>query len=464
MPQLCFPLELKSLTFSCLGRYCLSALNQPGILNQPSYHNINTSKRAWLSCYSDSIYRRAEFAPPFSPSPFSKRSLQHLLSLTIYNNHRHGSTGLVRATSNKLGAANRSKDKPLNSDTIPTSNLNSRISEVNQEEPSKSASKTSSSLHHGCSKSLWDLIQNYLLYAQIPEIGLPGGGLARIKSPRLGRVVEIEADQSSFKTFKASIFNHLRVSSNKYPLNEIGRRADHKGLLNWYYAIREPDCEPVKGFLISLPPYFAEFMRRVEHASTNAKIAIKLWMSHEVAREVPATILEISTVVDTESQMNDARRNSASPTVWVLDSGSDQRGDDCNTASTPAFSSRAASDSPAASDRSGSMVIDPEAGPNENTAKKNIADAPNHPPSATHTFCSEFLRSPPEMLVMEDFLVFCHVRASNVQETITEHEITHWIAFIGATEDELTLMGFKWGSRKLLLAGVRKACNFYGYA
>ncbi|PLW19781.1 hypothetical protein PCASD_20816 [Puccinia coronata f. sp. avenae] len=219
-------------------------------------------------------------------------------------------------------------------------------------------------------------------------------------------VVEIEADQSLFKTFKASIFNHLRASSNKYPLDEIARRADHKGLLNWYYAIREPDCKPVKGFLISLPPYFAEFMGRVEHASTNAKIAIKLWMSHVVAREVPATILEISTVVDTESQMNDVRRNSASPSVWVLDSGSDQSGDDCDTASTPAFSSRAASDSPAASDRSGSMVIDTEAGPNENNANKNIANAPNHPLSATHTFCSESLRSPPEMLAMDVFCFF----------------------------------------------------------
>ncbi|PLW37972.1 hypothetical protein PCASD_10038 [Puccinia coronata f. sp. avenae] len=73
----------------------------------------------------------------------------------------------------------------------------------------------------------------YLLYAQIPEIRLPGGGLARIKSPRLGRVVNIEADQSLFKTFKASIFNHLRASTNKYPLDEIARRADHKGLLHW---------------------------------------------------------------------------------------------------------------------------------------------------------------------------------------------------------------------------------------
>jgi hypothetical protein len=119
---------------------------------------------------------------------------------------------------------------------------------------------------------------------------LPGGGLAWIKSPRLGRVVEIEADHSLFKTFKASIFNHLWASTNKYPINEIAWRVDHKGLLHWYYTI----CEPVKGFLISLPPYFAEFMGRVEHASTNAKIAIKLWMSHVVAREVPATILQIS--------------------------------------------------------------------------------------------------------------------------------------------------------------------------
>jgi hypothetical protein len=78
--------------------------------------------------------------------------------------------------------------------------------------------------------------------------------------------------------------------------------------------------------------------------------------------------------------MNDVRRNSASPSVWVLDLGSDQSGDDCDTASTPAFSSRAASDSLAASDRSGSMVIDTEAGPNENNANKNIANAPNHPP------------------------------------------------------------------------------------
>ncbi|PLW20665.1 hypothetical protein PCANC_07397 [Puccinia coronata f. sp. avenae] len=127
-------------------------------------------------------------------------------------------------------------------------------------------------VHHERSKSLWDLIHNvchsnsksaefsttkpkkkpimsdgnqpagpatiqfalqYLLYAQIPEIRLPGGGLAWIKSPRLGRVVNIEADQSLFKTFKASIFNHLRASTNKYPLDEIARRADHKGLLHW---------------------------------------------------------------------------------------------------------------------------------------------------------------------------------------------------------------------------------------
>ncbi|PLW44346.1 hypothetical protein PCANC_09935 [Puccinia coronata f. sp. avenae] len=167
----------------------------------------------------------------------------------------------------------------------------------------------------------------YLLYTQIPEIGLPCGVLAKIKSPCLGRVVEIEAVQSLFKTFKALIFDHLRASSNKYPVNEIGRHADHKGLLNWYYAICEPDCEPVKGFLISLPPYFAKFMSWVKHASTNAKIAIKLWMSHMQARELPAAILEIS----------------------VLDSGLDQGNDECNTASTPAFGSRSASDSLAAS-------------------------------------------------------------------------------------------------------------------
>ncbi|PLW50181.1 hypothetical protein PCASD_01882 [Puccinia coronata f. sp. avenae] len=119
------------------------------------------------------------------------------------------------------------------------------------------------------------------------------------------KVIEIEAVQSSFKTFKALIFDHLRASSNKYPVDEIGRRADHKGLLNWYYAICEPDCEPVKGFLISLPPYFAEFMSRVKHASTDTKIAVKLWMSHIQARELPAAILEISTIVDNESQMND---------------------------------------------------------------------------------------------------------------------------------------------------------------
>ncbi|PLW10854.1 hypothetical protein PCANC_25654 [Puccinia coronata f. sp. avenae] len=145
----------------------------------------------------------------------------------------------------------------------------------------------------------------YLLYARIPEIGLPCSVLAKIKSPCLGTVIEIEAVQSSFKTFKALIFDHLRASSNKYPVDEIGRRADHKGLLNWYYAICEPDCEPVKGFLISLPPYFAEFMSRVKHASTDTKIAVKLWMSHIQARELPAAILEISTIVDNESQMND---------------------------------------------------------------------------------------------------------------------------------------------------------------
>ncbi|PLW05655.1 hypothetical protein PCANC_28217 [Puccinia coronata f. sp. avenae] len=97
--------------------------------------------------------------------------------------------------------------------------------------------------NHAAGSATIQFALQYLLYARIPEIGLPGGGLARIKSPRLGRVVEIEADQSSFKTFKASIFNHLRASSNKYPLNEIAWRADHKGLLNWYYAIREPDCQ-----------------------------------------------------------------------------------------------------------------------------------------------------------------------------------------------------------------------------
>ncbi|PLW07883.1 hypothetical protein PCASD_11740 [Puccinia coronata f. sp. avenae] len=178
------------------------------------------------------------------------------------------------------------------------------------------------------------------------------------------QVVEIEAVQSLFKTFKALIFDHLRASSNKYPVNEIGRRADHKGLLNWYYAICKPDCEPVKGFLISLPPYFAEFMSWVKHAITNAKIAFKLWMSHMQARTLPAAILEISTIVNTESHMNNVRRNSASPSVWLLDSGLDQGNDECNTASTPAFGSRSASDSLAAIDLSGSMVIDTEAGPN----------------------------------------------------------------------------------------------------
>jgi hypothetical protein len=102
-----------------------------------------------------------------------------------------------------------------------------------------------------------------------------------------------------------------------------------------------------------------------------------------------------------------------------------------------------------------------------------IADEVENPPrslNANHSaqplyFCSDILcLTSPENLSMNDFLSFCHIPPSNVNDTLSSHEITHWTAFIDATKDELMDLGFKWGSTKLLLSGVRKACMFYSYS
>jgi hypothetical protein len=297
--------------------------------------------------------------------------------------------------------------------------------------------------------------------------------------------VEIEADRLK-ENFKTMVFDDLRANTDHYPLEQIARYADDTGVLHWYYSIREPGSVPSKGVLLCHTRYVEAFLAQVLRATIHADMVIKIWMSHTEVRDMPYTILEISVSVFlcirtiaccTNTQYSPwingkqqdptngiPTRQLSSPEVWVLDS--DQSYNDRDTASPPAFQSELASDSPsyaaAPSNRSDAMDAD------------QIADKVENPPgslNANHSaqrlyFCTDILRlTSPENLSMNDFMSFCHIPPStNVNDMLSSHEITHWTAFIDATKDELMDLGFKWGSTKLLLAGVRKACMFYSYS
>ena len=60
---------------------------------------------------------------------------------------------------------------------------------------------------------------------------------------------------------------------------------------------------------------------------------------------------------------------------------------------------------------------------------------------------------------MVEFLQLCHISPDYqpVQEIITKHEIIHWTALQGQTEEVLKELGFDWGPRKLILAGLEAA-------
>ncbi|PLW07031.1 hypothetical protein PCANC_25804 [Puccinia coronata f. sp. avenae] len=175
----------------------------------------------------------------------------------------------------------------------------------------------------------------YCLYAQITELQSLRGYLARFKSPRIGRVMEIEADWLK-ENFKTMVFDDLRANTNHYPLEQIARYADDTGVLHWYYSIREPGSVPSKGVLLCHTQYIEAFLAQVLRATIHANMVIKIWMSHTKVRDMPYTILEIS---DPTSGILTCQLSS--PEVWVLDS--DQSYNDCDTASPPAFQSELAS-------------------------------------------------------------------------------------------------------------------------
>ncbi|PLW28729.1 hypothetical protein PCANC_26582 [Puccinia coronata f. sp. avenae] len=206
----------------------------------------------------------------------------------------------------------------------------------------------------------------YCLYARITELGSPRGYLARFKSPRIGRVVEIKADRLK-ENFKTMVFDDLRANTDHYPLEQIARYADDTGVLHWYYSIREPGSVPSKGVLLCHTRYVEAFLAQVLRATIHANMVIKIWMSHTEVRDMPYTILEIS-----DPTNGIPTRQLSSPEVWVLDS--DQSYNDRDTASPPAFQSELASDSPsyaaAPSNRSDAMDAD------------QIADKVENPPGS----------------------------------------------------------------------------------
>ena len=205
----------------------------------------------------------------------------------------------------------------------------------------------------------------YCLYAQITKLGSPRGYLARFKSPRIGRVVEIEADRLQ-ENFKTMVFDDLRANTDHYPLEQIARNADDTGVLHWYYSIREPGSVPSKGVLLCHTRYVEAFLAQVLRATIHADMVIKIWMSHTEVRDMPYTNLEISVSVFlcirtiaccTNTQYSPwingkqqdptngiPTRQLSSPEVWVLDL--DQSYNDRDTASPPAFQYELASDSP----------------------------------------------------------------------------------------------------------------------
>ncbi|EFP83793.2 uncharacterized protein PGTG_09506 [Puccinia graminis f. sp. tritici CRL 75-36-700-3] len=270
-----------------------------------------------------------------------------------------------------------------------------------------------------------DIWIRYRFYSDVQIVGESETLYKRITNRGPMPPMDLHFKDMTLSLFKTFVFEHLRnESKSKYPIDMIATQAERAAVLHWAYMVEEPNGSnwstahpvPMADF-----QDFQRFIRAAENSSCAAKVAIYLEMPEDTNKSDPWAVL---TLIVHPGRTRGGR--------VVVGGNQSERSPDERTV----------------------------AGSTKHLLEPDDLPSPKRPSLEFAQIAIQQRDTP--SLNIDAFLTLCEIPLDYqpIRDVIAKHDIFHWTAFEGATEQGLLNLGLKWGPVQSILYGVKKAVQY----
>ncbi|WAR55642.1 hypothetical protein PtB15_6B385 [Puccinia triticina] len=250
--------------------------------------------------------------------------------------------------------------------------------------------------------------------------------------------VMINMQATNLSQLKSEVFTHLAQEQPSVRLHDLARDCDHMGRLNWSFYITEPKQPKTRGYIGTTEEGgINSFVVAARSSSATASVVLKL------VKHVETVV--ITALMPHQRPYESASRANMAQMVPIPNHAEDRDDLELAPESDKGKDQARDPDSPACPIPTSSAALGKSALPTQTAAP---------PPTATHV--TQLTQS---SLTIDQFLALSKIPPKHTAtlKLIQQHQIVHWSALQGATDDTLCDLGFAYGIRRLLATGIQEA-------